>query len=128
MANTANTSRQSPLHAMAKFTKANLGANGFTFDLPAGAFLLGNGAHVVTAFDSATTATITATDGTTTLINAQSIKAAALTDVTVAEPTKYYPSGGTITVTIAETGTTATVGEVVYWLSYIVLNRHHENA
>lgn len=118
--------RQYPLVAVADLRIANIGTgNGIAVKVPVGALVTVK-AHVVTAFDSATTTTISASDGTSTHISAKDAKAAALTNVTVDIPTKFYPSGGTITFTMAETGATATVGRILATVEYVVLNRGNE--
>lgn len=128
MATTASTARQYPLCAVADLGIANIGSgNGITIAVPVNAFVTKIAGHVVTAFDSGTTTTLTASDGTTTFINAQSAQAAALTDVTVAEPSKFFPSGGTITFSMAETGAAATVGRVIGTVEYVVVGRQNEN-
>lgn len=129
MSVTANVSRQASLFAFVDLGVANMGAgNGISVLLPAGAQMVNIAAHVVTPFNSATTATVSASDGTTTFISAEDAKAAALTNVTVDVPKKFFPSGGTVTFSLAETGATATAGRIVGWVEYIVANRHHENA
>jgi hypothetical protein len=123
---TVNSTRARKLTASALVGIANIGSgNGVSFAVPAGAFAE-VGAHIVTAFNSATTTTISASDGTSTFISAEDAKAAALTNVTVDIPRKYFPSGGTITFSLAETGDAATLGSAVVWVEYEVVGRHDE--
>lgn len=96
---------------------ANIGAgNEVTFGIRPGTHLLRVMVHTVTAFDG-TTNTATVGDGTTVFANAVDVKTAG--SETVANAPKYYPSGGTLTVSLAQTGT-ATVGEVVVVYEYIL--------
>jgi hypothetical protein len=123
---TVNSSRTRKLVATADLGITNIGSgNGISIAVPAGA-LVEVGAHIVTAFNSATTTTISASDGTTTFISAEDAKAAALTNVTVDVPRKFFPSGGTITFSMAETGATATAGRAIGWVEYEVVGRHDE--
>lgn len=121
MSQTQNPGRQEPLVALVNCTIANMGAgNEQLVQLPPGAHLLNIWADTVTPFNAGTTATITAGDGTTTFINAASVAAAARAAGTVG---KYYPSGGTITISLAETGTAATAGETLVSVEYLQLGR-----
>ena len=119
--------RQYPLSAMAQLSIANIGAGkGVDIELPAGAFLKGLNMGVGTAFDSGTTTTVTISDGTVTFANAVTVKATG--PVTVTNVGVFYPNGGTISVTLAETGATATAGAAVVAAEYVVLNRQNEPA
>lgn len=102
---------------------ANIGAgNGYSVAIPPGGYVTGIVVETLTAFDG-TTNTITVGDGTTNFVNAQDVKTTGVeTTVTV---NKYYPTGGTITASMAQTGT-ATVGSVFAAVTYIVLNRANE--
>lgn len=112
--------RQNPKGAMCSLGIANLGAgNGYTIAIPIDAVLVRVVVLTVTAFDSATTATVTVTDGTTVFANAVDVKTTG--SETVANTPKYYASGGTLAVTAAETGTTATVGKVIVLAEYYIL-------
>lgn len=112
--------RQEPLYAMVALTKANIGTgNGYTMSLPRGALIVSAGLITDVAFDSATTTTGTITDGTTVLVDAQDLKSTGIETVAVAQ--KFYPNGGEITVSAAETGATATVGHAVAYVGYIQL-------
>lgn len=127
MANTKISDRQYPLVALANLTKANIGAaNTVTFAIPVGALVLDVGLFTVTAFDSATTTTGTIGDGTTTFAAAVDLKTVGAE--TVANAPKFYPTGGTMTVTLAETGATATVGQALAYFRYVILNRGNEMA
>lgn len=96
---------------------ANIGAgNEVTFGIRPGTHLLRVLVHTVTAFDG-TTNTATVGDGTTVFANAVDVKTTG--SETVANAPKYYPSGGTLTVSLAQTGT-ATVGEVVVVYEYLL--------
>ena len=96
---------------------AQIGAgNEVTFGLRPGTHLLRVMVHTVTAFDG-TTNTATVGDGTTVFANAVDVKTTG--SETVANAPKYYPSGGTLTVSLAQTGT-ATVGEVVVVYEYLL--------
>ncbi len=96
---------------------ANIGAgNEVTFGIRPGTHLLRVMVHTVTAFDG-TTNTATVGDGTTVFANAVDVKTTG--SETVANAPKYYPSGGTLTVSLAQTGT-ATVGEVVVVYEYLL--------
>lgn len=116
--------RQKVLAAFVELLIGNIGANnGYDIKLPAGALLLDVGVLTDTAFDG-TTNTATIADGTTTFVNAQDVKTTG--EETVAADKKYYPNGGTISVTMAQTGT-ATVGRAFAWVTYIVKGRWDEN-
>ena len=116
--------RQKILVALVELGIANIGAgNGYEIKLPVGALLLDAGVFTDTAFDG-TTNTATISDGTTTFVNAQDVKTTG--EETVAADKKYYPNGGTISVTMAQTGT-ATVGKALAWVSYVQANRWDEN-
>ncbi len=118
------SARQKILVALVELGIANIGAgNGYEIKLPVGALLLDAGVFADTAFDG-TTNTATISDGTTTFVNAQDVKTTG--EETVAVDKKYYPNGGTISVTMAQTGT-ATVGKALAWVSYVQANRWDEN-
>lgn len=97
---------------------ANIGAgNGLDFAIPMGALLVRVIVLTTTAFNSGTTTTLTVTDGTTVFANGVDIKTTG--SETVANTPKYYPSGGTVSVTLAETGTAATAGEAFVYIEYV---------
>lgn len=119
------TEAQYPLISRCKLTKANLGAgNGYEVVLPPGAIVTRVIVGTQTAFDSGTTATVTVGDGSTTFANAVDVKTAG--NETVSNTPKRYPTGGTISITAAETGTTATTGDVEVVIEHIVENRGNE--
>lgn len=112
--------RQEVLSAMVDLGIANIGTgNGYTAVIPRGSLIVSVGLYTVTAFDSGTTATGTITDGTTALVSAQDVKSTGIETVAVAQ--KFYPDGGTITFSLAETGTTATAGRAIGYVNYIQL-------
>lgn len=122
MATTNIYERQSPEYAMCDLRIANIGTgNGCTVSVPAGAMVVSVGLYTVTAFNSATTTTGTIGDGTTTYVSAQDVKTTGIETVAVAQ--KFYPDGGTITISLAETGATATAGRAVGFVGYINLGR-----
>lgn len=124
---TKNIERQWALKGLAPLTPANIGAgNEVTFRVPPGALLLGINAFVATAFNSGTTATLTVGDGTTTFANA--VDATAVGGKTVANVPKYYPTGGTLTVSMAQTGADATAGLAFVVPDYVIQNRANEVA
>lgn len=97
---------------------ANIGAgNGLEFAIPIGAILVRVIALTTVAFNSATTTTLTIGDGTTTFVNAVDIKSTG--SEAVANVPKYYPAGGTLSVTLAETGAAATAGEAFVYIEYV---------
>ena len=98
---------------------ANMGAgNEVTFGIRPGTHLLRMMVHTTTAFNSVTTATVNIGDGTTTFVNEVDIKTTS-SDPAANVP-KYYPTGGTLTASLAQTGGDATAGEVVVVYEYIL--------
>lgn len=98
---------------------ANMGAgNEVTFGIRPGTHLLRVLMHTTTAFNSVTTATVTIGDGTFIFANEVDIKTTS--SETVANAPKYYPTGGTLTASLAQTGGAATAGEVVVVYEYIL--------
>ena len=123
MANKKLIDRQWPLAALAKVTHANIGAgNGFDIVVPAGALVTSILVQTVTLFNG-TTATVTVGDGTTTFANAVDVATVGAETVTGAP--KYYPTGGTISVSAAGTGTN-TAGLVFVVVNYVILDRGNE--
>lgn len=103
---------------------ANLGAgNGIEFKVRPGTLVLRVFLQTITAFDTASTGTATATvtDGTTVFVNAADIKTEGAE--TVANAPKYYPTGGTISVNLSETIVTtgATVGAALAGIEYVIV-------
>lgn len=115
--------RQNTLTAIASMGIADIGVgNEVTFSLPPGALLLDVTLDTVVAFDG-TTNTGNVTDGTTVFISVEDLK-------TVGREandskSKFYPSGGTLTVALAQTGA-ATVGQVIVTATYVGLYRGGE--
>lgn len=117
--------RQWPLSAVADMGIAQMGAgNEMTIKLPVNALLMRLLVVTVTAFDSVTTATATVSDGTTTFASAVDIKTAG--SETVSNAPKFYPTGGTLTCSLAQTGGDATVGRVLVIPEYVVVGRGNE--
>jgi len=124
MATTLIEGRQYPLVALAEATPANDGAGNEIFvNVRPGTVLRGVQVLTLTAFTS-TTNTITISDGTTTFVNAQDIKTTG--SETVAVAFKYFPSGGTITISLARTGDASTAGLVHVLLDFVQLGRANE--
>lgn len=116
------TARQEAAYAVAQCGIANIGAgNGLSVQLPVNALLLDIVADTTTAFNAGTTATLTVGDGTTTFINAASVAAAGRSQG--ANIGKFYPSGGTISISLAETGAAATAGQAFVSVKYVVVGR-----
>lgn len=116
--------RQYNKSALAALTVKHIGAgNALTFSIRPGTVLMSALVLTTTAFDTAGvgTAALTVTDGTTVFANAVDVKTAGVE--TVANAPKYYPAGGTITVSIAETvaTTSATVGSVLVQFEYLIV-------
>lgn len=119
-------SRQYPLAAIASAGPANMGdGNGVDITIPHKALLLRVLVVTATAFNSGTTATLTMGDGTTTFANAVDITSAG--SETVANAPKYYPTGGKLSVTLAQTGTAATAGKALVVAEYLIEDRWSEN-
>jgi hypothetical protein len=115
--------RQYPTVAMVDLGIANIGAgNEVTVKVPPGGILADLKFQTVTAFDG-TTNTGTVGDGTTTFVSAVDVKSTGAE--TVANVPKFYPSGGTLTFSLAQTGT-ATVGRVLAWATILGVARVHE--
>lgn len=119
---TKYTDRQYPLVACLEVGIAQIGAaNIRTIALPPKALLLDVMLVTDTAFNSATTTTGTIGDGTTTFAAGVDLKTTGVETVTGVP--KYYPNGGTLTVTLAETGAAATAGLAVVMARYVVAGR-----
>ena len=118
-------SRQRSRHVVVDLGIANMGAsNGCTAVLPTGAMLIAVALVVATAFNSATTATATIADGTTTFANGVDVKTAGAATVTGAP--KFYPNGGVLTFSLAQTGAAATVGRAIATVSYVIVGAEDE--
>lgn len=117
--------RQYPLNAVADLGVAQIGAgNEVRINLPPNALLTGLAVQTVTAFNAATTNTLTVADGTTTFVNAVDVKTVGAE--TVANLAAFYPSGGTLTISMAQTGTAATAGRAIAVATYQILGRVNE--
>lgn len=121
-----DNSRQWPLVAykdlvLADFTTPQV----YDVVLPPGALLMSIVVLTVTAVNAGTTATLTVGDGTTTFVNGVDVTTTG--SETVSNTPKYYPSGGTLTITPATTGTAATTGQVEVYAEYVVNGRSNEN-
>lgn len=114
--------RQEPQYAVFAVTPADLSAgNTHTVRLPVNALLLDLTVDTTTAFNSGTTATLSGGDGTTTFVSAAAINSAGREAVTGLG--KFYPSGGVLTFTVAQTGTAATVGASYVAVKYVIAGR-----
>lgn len=93
-------------------------ANKKIVKLPQGAILTSLALLTVTAFNSGTTTTATIGDGTTTFANAVDVKSTG--SETVTGVPKFYPAGGTLEFTLAQTGTAATTGRALAVVDYVI--------
>lgn len=123
--------RQWPLVALVEVTPKDA-ENGIDVPLPPGAWVTNVFAHRLVAFNSGggtPTATLTATDGTTVFINAQSLLGAA-GQITAAVTTKYYPQGGSIKFTVAQDAASdpedATDGLTMVEVEYVLRGKGRE--
>jgi hypothetical protein len=126
MANKNISARQWELNAITPLLGiSNMGAaTGYDITIPPGGYVTEITVDTLVAFDSATTATLTVTDGTTVFVNGVDIKTTGRETTTIAAA--YYPSGGVIHVNLAQTGAGATVGTAVVVVSYLKLDRQTE--
>ena len=124
MANKRIQHRQYPLKASTPVMGiANIGAgNGYEIAIPPNGYVTEVYADTLTAFDG-TTNTITVGDGTTTFVNAQDTKTPGRE--TAAVTSKFYPNGGVITVSMAQTGA-ATTGSAIVVVEYVISGRVNE--
>lgn len=103
------TGRQWKNSALVQIGIANIGAgNGFTIPVMPNEVIESLNIDITTAFNSGTTCTLTVSDGTNTYANGVDITSVGRK--TVALMGTLFPSGGTLTVTLAQTGTAATAG------------------
>lgn len=122
MTQNVNDARQEPQYAVADCGLANLGAgNEQIINLPVNALLLDVTVDTATAFNAGTTATASVSDGTTTFVNAASVAATGRAQGT--NIGKFYPSGGKLTISLAQTGAAATAGRAFAAAKYIVVGR-----
>lgn len=119
-----NYNRQTLLGIVVKLTKDNIGANTVTANLPAGALVVAAGLFTDTAFNGTGTVTGNITDGTLVLVSAQDVKTTG--SETVAASHKYYPTGGTITFSLADANSNSTAGVAVGHVSYYQVGRGSE--
>lgn len=118
--------RQWPLVAFKELVLADFtGPQVYDMVIPPGGYVKDIQVQTVTAVNAGTTATLTVGDGTTTFANAVDVTSTGTE--TVSNTPKYYPSGGTITITPATTGTAATTGQVFVWIAYAINGRSTEN-
>lgn len=116
---TKQSNRQLPRTIVVDLGVEQMGAgNEVTAKLPMGALLQSVQLLTVTAFNSVTTATATVSDGTTAFVSAADVKTVG--SETVANAPAYYPAGGTLTFSLAETGATATAGRAIAVASYVL--------
>jgi len=80
-----------------------------------GTIITGGGIDITTVFNG-TTPTLTVTDGTTVFFNAKDATAAGYTAITTGLG-KFYPNGGTISVSNGGTGTTS--GQAFFIAQYV---------
>lgn len=120
MSNKIDT-RQYALVALGTLKAADAGASA-TIAIPMGALVTSVAALVAVAFDG-TSPTLTVSDGTTTFVSAADVSAAGA--ATVTGTPKFYPTGGTITLSLA--GTDVTAGELHVCVTYVVAGRANEN-
>ncbi len=125
MATTREFNHQKVRSVVVDLSIDNMGTgNGKTVKLPQGALLLRILYLTLTAFDSVTTATGTVSDGTTTFVNGVDVKSAG--SETVANTPKFYPAGGELTFSLAQTGAAATVGRVIAVPEYVIVGAGDE--
>lgn len=118
--------RQAARQILVELGIGNIGAgNGVTAKLPQGALLMEAGIFTETAFNSETTTTGTLSDGTTTFVNAQDLQSVG--KETATGTPKYYPAGGTLNWTLAETGAAATAGRAFGYATYLINGVQDEN-
>jgi hypothetical protein len=118
--------RQAPLVALVSLGPDDIAGGGATINLPRGTLLASLTAWKQTAFNTGGTTpsiTIKAVDSAATLISDEVLTGTGA--VTVDTPTKFYPNGDTITVTIAESAASglvhATAGQVIVQAQYVQL-------
>ncbi len=132
-----NHGRQWMLHAVADVLHSNVTAasggtsDSFTITIPPNGLLDTLTVDTVTAFNTGggtPVTTMTIGDGTTTFANAVDITSAGRE--TVANIGKFYPNGGTLTVTITASAASAyaapTAGESIVAAGYLVVGRANE--
>lgn len=124
MAITKIIDRQWPLSALAEVLPKHVGAsNGYQVVVQPGTLVTGIRVQTITAFNG-TTPTLTVGDGTTTFANAVDI--ATTGAETVANVPKYYPLGGTISISAANAGGSTTAGLAFVEVTYVQKDRGNE--
>lgn len=115
--------RQTKLWAVvdANFTDAIAGT--FTVKLPPNALLTEVTTDTTTAYNSATSAALTVTDGTITFVNAVDVKTTGRE--TTSNVSAFYPSGGSLVGTFTFVGA-PTAGQVYISVGYLVVGRATE--
>lgn len=78
--------------------------------------IITDGALDITTLFDGTTPTLTVTDGTTVFVNAVAAGSAGNTVMTTGKG-KFFPSGGTVT--MSNGGTSVTAGQAFWWCSYV---------
>lgn len=117
--------RQHPLSACVNAGIAQIGSgNEVVFKVPPGGYVDSVDFQVITAFDGTGTVTATLTDGTTVFINAQTVKSTGA--VTAAVSQKFYPNGGTLTLSIADQNSNSANGQLVGFVNYKSIYRADE--
>jgi len=117
--------RQHPLSACVNAGIAQIGTgNEVVFKVPPGGYVDNVDFQVITAFDGTGTVTGSLSDGTTTFIAAQTLKATGA--VTAAVTKKFYPNGGTLTFSIADQNGNSANGQVVGFVNYKSIYRADE--
>lgn len=124
--------RQSVLAIVVELTPKNSGAaNSVKAKLPKGALVINVDLHTAVAFNTGggtPVATGSIGDGTTTFVNAQSLTSTG--DETVAVEKKFYPNGGEIEFSVAESAASglvpATAGLAVGLVEYVQVGRGGE--
>ena len=117
--------RQTNLSGFATTGIANIGVgNELLIDLPPNALLLAVDVFSTVLFDAGTSAALTVSDGTTTFAAGVDVKNG-LGSKVVANVPKFYPSGGTLTISLAQVGT-STVGTAFVVARFVVQNRGGE--
>lgn len=117
--------RQHPLSACVNAGIAQIGTgNEVVFKVPPGAYVDNVDFQVITAFDGTGAVTGNLTDGTTVFIAAQTLKA--IGAVTAAVLKKYYPNGGTLTLSIADANSNSANGQLVGFVNYKSIYRADE--
>lgn len=117
--------RQHSLQAFIDAGIAQIGTgNEVIVNIPPGGFVKNVSGWVPTAFDGTGTVTASLGDGTTTFINAQTVKATGV--LTIAVVNKWYPSGGQLKFSIADQNSNSANGSVFAFVDYVNRFRQDE--